>query len=88
MGQENAYIKGDILREKDRRIIEIGLSQHQKRMMKSNGWCWRDWRPIGAVQYRTFSPEDLKLVKEGPVERRAFLDREISKLKPSTTMEF
>ena len=30
-GQENAYIKGDILREKDRRIIEIGLSPTSKR---------------------------------------------------------
>lgn len=29
-----------------------------------------------------FSPEDLRLVKEGPKERRSFIDKEISQIMP------
>lgn len=37
---------------------------------------------IGFLNVVIFSPEDLKIVKEGPQVRRNFLDNEISQLKP------
>ncbi|NCB42056.1 MAG: DNA replication/repair protein RecF [Clostridia bacterium] len=37
---------------------------------------------IGKVYIVVFSPEDLKIVKEGPENRRVFLDREICQIKP------
>lgn len=37
---------------------------------------------IGKVPVIVFSPDDLRLVKEGPQERRRFLDREISLISP------
>ena len=37
---------------------------------------------IGVLNVVIFSPEDLKLVKGGPSERRGFLDSEISQIKP------
>lgn len=36
----------------------------------------------GNVYIVVFSPEDLKIVKEGPENRRRFLDREICQIKP------
>ena len=38
---------------------------------------------MGQVQCVMFSPEDLQLIKEGPSERRAFLDMMLSQLSPS-----
>ena len=37
---------------------------------------------LGNLNVVIFSPEDLKLVKEGPKERRAFIDKEISQIMP------
>lgn len=36
----------------------------------------------GKVHIVVFSPEDLKIVKDGPENRRTFLDRELCQLKP------
>lgn len=38
---------------------------------------------IGTLQTVLFSPEDLHIIKGSPVERRKFLDREISQTSPS-----
>lgn len=38
---------------------------------------------IGKALVIAFSPDDLRLVKEGPQERRKYLDREISLISPS-----
>lgn len=37
---------------------------------------------LGIFNVVIFAPEDLKLVKEGPGERRGFMDREISQIRP------
>ncbi|AFS77089.1 DNA replication and repair protein RecF [Gottschalkia acidurici 9a] len=37
---------------------------------------------IGQINVVIFSPEDLNLIKGGPLERRSFLDIEISQIKP------
>jgi len=37
---------------------------------------------IGKAYVVVFSPEDLKIVKEGPESRRIFLDRELCQIKP------
>ena len=38
---------------------------------------------MGCLNVVMFSPEDLQLVKDGPSERRRFLDMELSQLKPA-----
>lgn len=38
---------------------------------------------IGKAHVIVFSPDDLKLVKEGPQERRRFMDRELSAVSPA-----
>ena len=37
---------------------------------------------LGNLNVVIFSPEDLRLVKEGPKERRSFIDKEISQIMP------
>ena len=37
---------------------------------------------LGNLNVVIFSPEDLKLVKDGPRERRSFIDKEISQIMP------
>ncbi len=37
---------------------------------------------FGALNIVLFSPEDLRLIKEGPAERRRFIDRELSQISP------
>lgn len=81
--KENAYIKGNIITNNGDKIIEIGLSHNQKKRIKSNGVLLEKVGDLlGKVNIVLFSPEDLKLIKEGPIERRNFLDREISNIKP------
>lgn len=46
---------------------------------------------IGFINCVIFSPEDLRLIKEGPQERRKFIDRELSHISPkylSTLIEY
>lgn len=82
-GQENAFVKGNIIVENKRKVIEIGLSKSQKKKIKVNGVALKKIGDLlGQVHTVLFSPEDLKLVKEGPSERRNFLDQEISNLRP------
>src|SRR5690554_1769509 len=73
--KENAYIKGNIITNNGEKIIEIGLSHRQKKKIKSNGIILEKVGDLlGKVNIVLFSPEDLKLIKEGPIERRNFLD--------------
>jgi DNA replication and repair protein RecF len=79
LGREIASVKvvgekryGDI-------SIEIRLWNNKKKEIKTNGISLSKLSEIlGNVNIVIFSPEDLKLVKEGPSERRRFIDREIS----------
>lgn len=80
---ENSYIKGSIVHNNGKRILEIGLSKNKKKIIKNNGVVLEKMGELlGKANIVLFSPEDLKLIKEGPIERRNFLDREISNIKP------
>lgn len=82
-GEENAFIQGKVITKPQEKIIEIGLSKNQKKKMKVNGVLLeKKGDLLGQLNTVLFSPEDLKLVKGGPNERRTFMDREISSLKP------
>ena len=41
---------------------------------------------MGHINGVPFSPEDLKLVKGSPAERRRFMDMEISQIKPNISI--
>ena len=66
------------------RSIRIELIEgERKRVLIDGAVTSRSGELMGCLNVVMFSPEDLALVKEGPAERRRFLDMELSQLKPS-----
>lgn len=69
--------------EKENRIqtIEIMLRKDKQKQILYNGVPLKKTIDlIGCMNVVLFSPEDLRLIKGGPSERRRFIDREISHL--------
>ncbi len=71
-----------VFEKKDRELrIEYGISRTQGKFFKINGKRVRSRTDIMAnVGIVLFCPDDLRLVKDGPMKRRVFLNREISNL--------
>ncbi len=64
--------------------VRIALEEQRKKQIKINGSpVERIGELMGHVNAVLFSPEDLRLVKDGPEGRRRFLDMEISQLQPA-----
>lgn len=64
--------------------VRIGSGDKKKKTIKINGsQVTRIGELMGHVNAVLFSPEDLRLVKDGPDERRRFLNMEISQLQPA-----
>ena len=63
--------------------IDIALNAHEKKKIRINGGpIHRLGELMGHLNSVIFSPEDLKLVREGPSERRRFMDMELSQIRP------
>lgn len=66
------------------RTIAIELLRGERKRVQIDGAATsRTGELMGCLNVVMFSPEDLQLVKEGPAERRRFLDMELSQLRPS-----
>ncbi len=79
----NTYFKINIYFYKDNRNqeIELILLQNKAKQIKLNGVPLNKYSELmGVLNVVLFSPEDLKMVKGGPSERRKFIDREMSHL--------
>lgn len=64
--------------------IDIKQRSDRKKEVKVNGMPLSKMSElIGHLNLVLFSPEDLKLVKESPGERRRFIDRELSHISPA-----
>ncbi len=79
--REEAHIKM-LVRKEDREIrIDLHLKKDKNRGIAVNGVPIRKTRDyLGLVNCVLFSPEDLQIVKEGPAERRKFIDAELCQL--------
>lgn len=67
-----------------RHDVEILLSCASRRKIKITGQeTSRSGELMGHVTGVLFSPEDLRTVKDGPAERRRFIDMALSQLKPA-----
>lgn len=63
--------------------IEYRIDARSKKAIKINGIpISKIAELLGIINVVIFSPEDLGLVKDGPKERRNFIDRELSQLRP------
>lgn len=66
------------------RQIEIELNRRlKKRVRIDSKLISRSGEQMGCLNVVMFSPEDLSLVKDGPGERRRFMDMELSQIRPA-----
>lgn len=81
-GEENLYCSCDFTKNDLNRKIEVVVTKGKKGI-KVNGVSVKSIQELlGNLNIVVFSPEDLRLVKEGPSERRSFIDKEISQILP------
>lgn len=81
--KDKAYIGAQIEKNFGDYRLEFLLSAEGKRAVKLNGLKMSKASEVfGTVNVVIFSPEDLKLVKEGPQVRRKFIDNELNQIRP------
>ena len=79
--QESAKIKVIAEKSAGEKKVEIFLSKNSKKVIRINNLSiLRIGELFGNINSVFFSPEDLKLVKESPVDRRRFIDIDISQM--------
>lgn len=82
-GCETAYLRLDFFAEKREQFSEIRYGKKGKSVRK-NGVSLRKMSEfIGTFRAVVFCPEHLTMIKNGPHERRKFLDSAISQLSPA-----
>lgn len=83
LGSETSYVRALVNSLGRDYKIDYRLSKTIKKAIKINNLPIEKLSDLlGTINVVIFSPEDLKLVKDGPKERRSFIDREISQIKP------
>ncbi len=82
-GKKESIVKSMVEKREGLSLIEIALSLRENKKIKINSMAiQRLGELMGHINSVLFSPEDLKLVKGSPTERRRFMDMEISQVKP------
>lgn len=85
-GESEAYVQADVRRRDGVHQVGVALypnEQKKKKITLNGDPIKRIGELMGQVNAVLFSPEDLRLVKDGPDGRRRFLDMEISQLQPA-----
>lgn len=79
---ENLYVGGSFSTQHTNGLIEIAIGKNKKGIKVNKIHIQKIHELLGNINVVIFSPEDLRLVKEGPKERRLFIDKEISQIMP------
>jgi len=80
-GAEHGLVELDYIKLNSQGSVRAVVSSNGQRSLFVNGQPMpKRVDYIGQIHVVLFSPEDLKLIKEGPSERRLFVDRELSHL--------
>ena len=85
-GCESASIQVQVMRADGRRDVMVKLWSSQKRAKQiflNAKPAARIGELMGHINCVMFSPEDLELIKDGPAQRRRFMDMQLSQLRPS-----
>ena len=81
--QDQAYVGAEISAGDFDKFIEIKMDRNKTKIIRVNKTELKNYKELySGLNIVVFSPEDLRLVKEGPQERRNFLNMEISQIKP------
>ena len=80
-GQDKAYIRVDAVKKTGKVRIEAYLTRTENRRISINGIpIKRIGELMGTVNAVFFSPDELKIIKEAPENRRRFIDIDLSQL--------
>ncbi|MCC0633352.1 MULTISPECIES: DNA replication/repair protein RecF [unclassified Clostridioides] len=79
---ENLYVGGSFSKYNKYSLIELIIGKDKKGIRINKVPLQKMQELLGNLNVVIFSPEDLRLVKEGPKERRTFIDKEISQIIP------
>lgn len=83
-GENGYYVKLDMFKNDADSSIEMIFDKSERKRIKINDIPVKKiGNLMGHLNAVIFSPEDLFIIKEGPSERRRFLDITLSQLKPS-----
>lgn len=83
-GQPYARVGVEAERRDGRHDVEILLRPGERKRISVGGSAVsRSGELMGHVTGVLFSPEDLRMVKDGPSERRRFADMELSQMRPA-----
>lgn len=81
--KNQAYIGANIRTGSIQKFIEIKMERGKQKRIRVNKVELNNFRELNSgLNVVVFSPDDLNLIKDGPIERRNFLDTSISQLKP------
>ncbi len=81
--KEEAYIGANLRVGQLEKFTEIKLHREKSKRIKVNKVELKSYKELNTgLKVVVFSPEDLKLIKDGPNLRRSYLDSSISQLKP------
>ena len=87
LGKKETLIRTKAEKQLGTSEIAIYLSMGEKKKILINeSPASRMGELMGHLNSVMFSPDDMKLIKEGPVERRRFMDMELSQVKPNTSI--
>ena len=80
-GEEEAHIQMQVKKREIGHRIDMHLRKGKSKMVTVDGIpIHRTSELFGLINIIFFSPEDLSIVKEGPAERRRFMDMELCQL--------
>lgn len=81
--KNKSYVGAKVITNNLEKFIEIKIEEDKpKRIRLNKVELERHKELYGGLNVVIFSPDDLRIIKDGPMERRNFLDKEISQLKP------
>ncbi len=82
-GESAGRVSTDIVSEDIEKNINIQLRSDGKKMIKKDGKAIRKTTELlNNVVVVIFSPDDLRIIKDSPDKRRAFINRELSQMRP------
>jgi len=85
-GKEVALVHGEAQRRDGKHEVEVRLyplEKPSKRVLLYDKPAERIADMMGHVTCVMFSPEDIRLIRDGPAARRRFMDMQISQIRPS-----
>lgn len=81
--KNQSYIGVSVLGNHLDKLIEIKIEKNKPKRIKINKVELEKNRDLyGGLNVVVFSPDDLRIIKDGPSKRRNFIDSEISQIKP------